>query len=218
MTNFKFPFFSRDIAEFWRRWHISLSSWFRDYVYIPLGGNRINKLGVIRNCFIVFLVSGLWHGANWTFLFWGLLNALYFIPLLLLGMHRKHIQIVAANSSFPSFKNFISISSTFALTAFAFIFFRSASISKAFQYIVRMFQPDLFSVPKLISTENTTMIIVLVMIAFLLITEWIYRRKEYVFQHICNTKMFVQISLIAFLTIITYLFSGSQQEFIYFQF
>ena len=83
MKNFAFPYFSRDIAEFWRRWHISLSTWFRDYVYIPLGGSRVNNYLKVRNVFAIFLISGFWHGANWTFIFWGFLNALYFIPLIL---------------------------------------------------------------------------------------------------------------------------------------
>jgi D-alanyl-lipoteichoic acid acyltransferase DltB (MBOAT superfamily) len=83
MRNFAFPYFSRDIAEFWRRWHISLSSWFRDYVYIPLGGSYGSKLRRIRNILITFTVSGFWHGANWTFIFWGFLNGLYYIPLML---------------------------------------------------------------------------------------------------------------------------------------
>jgi D-alanyl-lipoteichoic acid acyltransferase DltB (MBOAT superfamily) len=88
MQNFAFPYFSRDIAEFWRRWHISLSTWFRDYVYIPLGGSRGGVWMKIRNTFIIFIVSGFWHGANWTFIAWGALNALYFLPLLLLKKNR----------------------------------------------------------------------------------------------------------------------------------
>ena len=88
--NFRYPYFSRDIAEFWRRWHISLSTWFRDYLYIPLGGSRGNLFFRIRNVFAIFLVSGFWHGANWTFIIWGLLNALYFIPLMLGGKNRQN--------------------------------------------------------------------------------------------------------------------------------
>jgi alginate O-acetyltransferase complex protein AlgI len=218
MTNFRFPYFSRDIAEFWRRWHISLSSWFRDYVYYPLGGNRVNTLQAVRNAFIVFLVSGLWHGANWTFIFWGGLHALYFVPLLLSGKNRKYLHIVAENSIFPSVKEFFSILCTFCLSTFTLIFFRTNSISHGFDYIKGIFQADLFSLPKMISTENTTLIIVLLMIALLLITEWFQRRKEYVFQGICQRSLKVQLAVLAVLVFLLFLFSGTQQDFIYFQF
>lgn len=83
LKNFDFPYFSRDIAEFWRRWHISLSSWFRDYLYIPLGGSKGGKWMQVRNTYIIFLVSRFWHGANWTLIVWGGINAVYFLPLLL---------------------------------------------------------------------------------------------------------------------------------------
>lgn len=113
MQNFSFPYFSRDISEFWRRWHISLTSWFRDYVYIPLGGSRAGKGKQIRNTFIVFLVSGLWHGANWTFIFWGLLHAIYFLPLLLLNRNRQYLNVAAGGRVFPSFKELSGIIITF---------------------------------------------------------------------------------------------------------
>ncbi|MBK6344070.1 MAG: MBOAT family protein, partial [Flavobacteriales bacterium] len=80
MRNFAYPYFSRDIAEFWRRWHISLSSWFRDYVYVPLGGSRGRLGATMRNTLIIFIISGFWHGANWTFICWGAVHALYFMP------------------------------------------------------------------------------------------------------------------------------------------
>lgn len=107
MRNFSFPYFSRDIAEFWRKWHISLTTWFRDYVYIPLGGSRCAKWKVMRNTMIIFLVSGLWHGANWTFVIWGLYHALLFFPLMLFGQNRKHTNIVANRNLLPSIKEFI---------------------------------------------------------------------------------------------------------------
>ncbi|MES2809140.1 MAG: MBOAT family O-acyltransferase [Bacteroidota bacterium] len=101
LINFKFPYFSRDIAEFWRRWHISLSSWFRDYLYIPLGGSKNGRAKAVRNTFIIFLVSGFWHGANWTYVFWGLLHAIYFLPLLLLSRNRKNMGLISENRIFP---------------------------------------------------------------------------------------------------------------------
>jgi alginate O-acetyltransferase complex protein AlgI len=114
--NFAFPYFSRDIAEFWRRWHISLSTWFRDYLYIPLGGSRGGSWMKIRNIFIIFLVSGFWHGANWTFIIWGFLNALYFLPLLLTKRNRSHLNMVAQDSLLPSLKELFQMGVTFCLT------------------------------------------------------------------------------------------------------
>jgi len=123
MRNFAFPYFSRDIAEFWRRWHISLSTWFRDYLYIPLGGSRGGTGMKVRNTFIIFIVSGFWHGANWTFIVWGALNAVYFLPLLLTNKNRSNLDIAAQGKYIPSFKEFLSIFFTFVLTVFAWIFF-----------------------------------------------------------------------------------------------
>ena len=115
MKNFAFPYFSRDIAEFWRRWHISLSTWFRDYLYIPLGGSKGSLLTIVRNTFIIFLVSGFWHGANWTFIIWGFLNALYFLPLLLVKRNRRNLDIVAENRVLPTIKELLSMLTTLFL-------------------------------------------------------------------------------------------------------
>ena len=122
MQNFNFPYFSRDIAEFWRRWHISLSTWFRDYLYIPLGGSCGGTWTKVRNTFIIFIVSGFWHGANWTFIAWGILNAIYFLPLLLARKNRINTEIVAKDKILPTFKEFFKILSTFVLTVFGWIF------------------------------------------------------------------------------------------------
>src|SRR6202044_2326391 len=116
LRNFAYPYFARDIAEFWRRWHISLTTWFKDYLYIPLGGNKGNVLLKIRNVLIIFLVSGFWHGANWTFIAWGAINALYFIPLLVLNKNRDNLEIVAKGTAFPTFKDLMSMLFTFGLT------------------------------------------------------------------------------------------------------
>ncbi|MFY7957083.1 MAG: MBOAT family O-acyltransferase, partial [Flavobacterium macrobrachii] len=139
LKNFNYPYFSRDIAEFWRRWHISLSSWFRDYLYIPLGGSKGSKLFQIRNTFIIFLVSGFWHGANWTFIAWGLINAIYFLPLLLLNQNRKNLDNFTLGFNFSSVRILFSIVTTFCLTSLAWIFFRSKTIHDAIAYIQRMF-------------------------------------------------------------------------------
>lgn len=135
MINFRTPYFSRDIAEFWRRWHISLSSWFRDYLYIPLGGSKGGKLRAIRNTFIVFIVSGFWHGANWTFIVWGLLNAIYFLPLLIFDRNRQNMDVVARERFFPNFKEVLQIALTFGLTCVAWVFFRSETVGAALNYL-----------------------------------------------------------------------------------
>src|SRR6267154_4575677 len=139
LRNFAFPYFSRDIAEFWRRWHISLSSWFRDYLYIPLGGSKVGTWLKVRNTFIIFLVSGFWHGANWTFIIWGLLNALYIMPSIIFKTNRDNLEIVAMGKLFPTLKEFLTISLTFALTTFAWIFFRANSVGHAVNYISEIF-------------------------------------------------------------------------------
>ncbi|KAA6312825.1 MBOAT family protein, partial [termite gut metagenome] len=145
--NFNFPYFSRDIAEFWRRWHISLTTWFRDYIYIPLGGSRVGKWKSFRNTMIIFLVSGFWHGANWTFIIWGVYHALLFLPLLLFGKNRKYTDTVAAGRLFPSFKEIVQMLLTFFLVVIGWVIFRAESIGQAWDYLYRMFSPSLFTFP-----------------------------------------------------------------------
>ncbi|MEO0044942.1 MAG: hypothetical protein RL705_133, partial [Bacteroidota bacterium] len=147
LRNFAFPYFSRDIAEFWRRWHISLSTWFRDYLYIPLGGSKGGNWMRIRNTFIIFLVSGFWHGANWTFLIWGFLNALFIMPSILMKTNRNNLNIVAQGQLFPTLKELFSMLLTFSLTVFAWIFFRSENVHQALQYIGKIASNSLFKVP-----------------------------------------------------------------------
>jgi D-alanyl-lipoteichoic acid acyltransferase DltB (MBOAT superfamily) len=149
LRNFAFPYFSRDIAEFWRRWHISLSSWFRDYLYIPLGGSKGGKWMVVRNTFIIFLVSGFWHGANWTFIAWGALNAIYFLPLSLMKRNRNNLEIVAQGKILPSFRDLLNMGITFSLTVFAWIFFRADSIAMALSYIRKIFSKSILTMPEM---------------------------------------------------------------------
>jgi len=214
--NFAFPYFSRDIAEFWRRWHISLSTWFRDYIYIPLGGSRTKTQTQIRNVFIIFLISGFWHGANWTFLFWGFLNALYFLPLMLLKKNRKYVDSVAAKQKLiPSLKELFQIGTTFFLTIIAWIFFRSSSIGDGFNYLHNMFSNSLFSTPNLSTEENQ----VFIFIGFLLLIEWVHREKEHGLEmSYSNTSIVFRWILYLFLITFIFYFGGKQQEFIYFQF
>jgi len=219
ITNFSFPYFSRDIAEFWRRWHISLTTWFRDYLYIPLGGSRGSLWQSLRNTFIVFLVSGFWHGANWTFIVWGLLNAIYFLPLLLLDQNRKNLNIASNNRVLPSFKEFVQMVITFTLTTFAWIFFRSKDLSSAFNYIERMLGKHLLTVPKLkTGTDNTNMLLSLTFIVVMVIIEWANRKNIFVFQELHHKKIYLQLTVIIIFTAILFMFTGEQQDFIYFQF
>lgn len=171
MRNFAFPYFSRDIAEFWRRWHISLSSWFRDYVYFPLGGSRGGTWMKIRNTFIIFVVNGFWHGANWTFLAWGFINAVYFLPLLLFNKNRINTNIVAEGKFMPNIKEFFQIAITFFITIIAWVFFRSDSIGSAFHYLSMMFTSTILSIP----TIHPRAIIILLII--FVIIEWLQRDK-----------------------------------------
>ena len=213
MQNFAFPYFSRDIAEFWRRWHISLSSWFRDYVYIPLGGSR-GSLGIkIRNIFIIFLVSGFWHGANWTFLAWGFLNAIYFLPLMLFKINRINTNVVAEGNLFPNLLEFIQMGFTFLITLIAWVFFRSNSIIEAFLYLKQIFSKSFFQTPEVYSLELVFFIFVFVLI------EWIQREKQHALQ-LDNFKIPGILKSAIYLTVffIIVWFGGAKQEFIYFQF
>ena len=213
MRNFAFPYFSRDIAEFWRRWHISLSTWFRDYVYIPLGGSKVTSIKKIRNTLIIFVVSGFWHGANWTFIFWGFLNALYFLPLLIFGKNRKYLNIVAQKSTLPTIKEIYHIISTFLLTNLAWIFFRAKSVNDAFSYVAKIFSKSLFFKPEIFPIQHIILIILLISI------EWIQREKQHAleFDSIKIPKLF-RWSIYYVVVIMIFWFENKPQEFIYFQF
>jgi alginate O-acetyltransferase complex protein AlgI len=213
MRNFSFPYFSRDIAEFWRRWHISLSTWFRDYLYIPLGGSHGGTWMKVRNTFIIFIVSGFWHGANWTFIVWGALNAIYFLPLLLTNSNRNNLETIAKGKFFPSIKEFFSMLLTFGLTVFAWIFFRAENMTHAIQYIKGIFKTTIFSVPEIHPIP------VIILIAIFLFIEWVFRDKEYGLKF-DNTKTH-KITRWGTYIIICFLiaaFFGKGSSFIYFQF
>lgn len=216
MRNFAYPYFSRDIGEFWRRWHISLSTWFRDYLYIPLGGSRVSKIKQIRNTLIIFIVSGFWHGANWTFILWGALNALYFIPLLLANKNRQHLGIVGAGRKTPSPKDFLKISFTFCLTVFAWIFFRAENVTHALRYITGIFtKPGSFL---LISVYKTYAFPILI-ISALMAVEWIGRENQYAIEKaFANRGRPIRFAFYYLIVFTIFWFSGKQQQFIYFQF
>lgn len=213
LRNFAFPYFSRDIAEFWRRWHISLSSWFRDYLYIPLGGSKGGTWMKVRNTFIIFIVSGFWHGANWTFIVWGLLNALYIMPSILLSSNRNHLDVVSAGRLLPSFREFFSMGLTFGLTVLAWIFFRSESVGSALDYISGIFSPSLFSKPEV---EMRTLFF---LILIFLTVEWLGREGPYAISKMGLNwpRPFRWAAYYSLVLAICY-FAGPQQQFIYFQF
>lgn len=212
LRNFNYPYFSRDIAEFWRRWHISLSSWFRDYVYIPLGGSKGSKAKQVRNVFVIFLLSGFWHGANWTFLAWGAINALYFLPLLLLNKNRNHVDTVDMRFSFASLKTFWQILSTFMLSCLAWIFFRAPSISSALEYIKRMFTQGVFSSQYLANQRYNyeLVLLILLFIGF----EWRYRNQ---IEPLSGRYSWAKVAFCLAGIVLWGVFSD-YKEFIYFQF
>ncbi|MEQ8217984.1 MAG: MBOAT family O-acyltransferase [Arenibacter sp.] len=212
MQNFAFPYFSRDIAEFWRRWHISLSTWFRDYLYIPLGGSRGGTWMKIRNTFIIFIVSGFWHGANWTFVIWGFLNALYFLPLLLLNKNRVNTDLVANGGIFPNAKEIIQITFTFSLTVFAWIFFRANSVSHALNYIANIFTWDFFVKTEIFPNEIYWLVI------FFILIEWFGKSSQFAIEKVHILPKVVRWGFYFGLIVLMFVYTGEEQQFIYFQF
>lgn len=216
--NFAFPYFSRNIAEFWRRWHISLSTWFRDYLYIPLGGSRGGRWMKVRNTFIIFIVSGFWHGANWTFIFWGALNAFYFLPSLLTDNNRKYLDTIAENQYFPSLRELSAVLATFMLTVFAWIFFRAENITHAFNIISEIFSPSTLSIPSF--HDNFNAFLTLCLIGFLLIIEWIGRKELYGIAFLIKIESASMRYIFYYLIVILIICFGNfnENQFIYFQF
>jgi alginate O-acetyltransferase complex protein AlgI len=217
LKNFAFPYFSRDIAEFWRRWHISLSTWFRDYLYIPLGGSKGGTWMKVRNTFIIFLVSGFWHGANWTFIIWGFLNALYIMPSIIFKTNRNNLDIVAQGKYFPTVKELFAMILTFSLTVFAWIFFRAENLGHAINYIKGIFSKSFFAIPYFPGIELTPTLLVLLL--FFILIEWLGREQNYGIEKLAlrwPTPM-RWIFYYAMVFAIFY-FAGAEQEFIYFQF
>ena len=209
MTNFRTPYFSRDIAEFWRRWHISLSTWFRDYVYIPLGGSRVGKSRAVFNTFVIFIVSGFWHGANWTFIVWGALNAVYFLPLLLYGNNRRNLDTIAEGKWLPGLSEFRKMMITFLLVCLAWVFFRAETIGDAFNYLFNIVANPFSS-----GSLNIQYPIYLMLPVFLVL-EWMMRKegvnlfKRYKMRHMLYFGIAFSIFLFG---------RFNDQEFIYFQF
>lgn len=210
MRNFNLPYFSRSVAEFWKRWHISLNTWFVDYVYIPLGGSREGKWKTIRNTFVIFFLSGLWHGANWTYVTWGVYHAALFIPMLIIGKRKKYTDVVAQERKLPSLRELWQMGLTFVLATFGWIIFRADSISDFAGYVSCIFTN--IGVQDGIAGEKA-----LLFIAILVIVEWVNRRREHAFAfHIRNNWLRWGVYLITALLCLAQ--AGKQVQFIYFQF
>jgi D-alanyl-lipoteichoic acid acyltransferase DltB (MBOAT superfamily) len=211
--NFNVPYFSRDIAEFWRRWHISLTSWFRDYVYIPLGGSRVGRWHVVFNTFVIFLLSGFWHGANWTFLAWGFFHALLFLPLILLGKNRRFRDVVASDRNQPSVADSCRMLLTFALVSLGWVLFRSPSIGFAAHYFAHLFGKGATLVPW--GGEYTALIPAIVLMFGV---EWLNRRGSHEFERHCHFRLLRWTSYALLIFIIVAFMQTNEMPFIYFQF
>ena len=210
MRNFNVPYFSRDIAEFWRRWHISLNTWFVDYIYIPLGGSREGKWKSFRNTMVIFLVSGLWHGANWTYVTWGAFHAFCFLPLLLMGKNRRFRDTVADGSLLPSLQDAARILGTFALAVFGWIIFRSNSLKEFADYCSCMITNLYIKTP----VEGKK---ALFFVLFMLIVEWVNRGKEHPFQIAIKSRT-IRWGFYLLIALLCLTQAGHQVQFIYFQF
>ena len=220
--NFAFPYFSRDVAEFWRRWHISLSTWFRDYIYIPLGGSDGGMSKKLKNTFVIFLVSGFWHGANWTYIAWGAINAIYFIPLLILNKNRKNLDVIAEDRFFPKLSEFLSMIGTYILITYSWIYFRSDTLKSAFDYTKRIF--TFSSLKESIVFFHNKMFwewgyYVLILVLFFMVMEWFGRKNEYAIEKLFNSNIVFRWSFYFLIIYMIIIFKSiNLQEFIYFQF
>ena len=227
MRNFNNPYFSRDIAEFWRRWHISLTTWFRDYVYIPLGGSRVGKWKIIRNTFVIFLLSGFWHGANWTFIAWGAYHAILFLPLILLGQNRKYTNQVATYTDsagtshlrlLPTWRESFQILLTFMLAVLGWIIFRAPHMPTLLHYLEGMLQFGTLraSYRFFLPDENLvwpTNFLIIIMV----LVEWFQRNKQHGLE-INISRWYIRYAIYLIICGLILYFCNSATTFIYFQF
>lgn len=223
LVNFSYPYFSRSIPEFWKRWHNSLSTWFRDYLYFPLGGSKFSKLKTVKNTFIIFLVSGFWHGSNWTFLFWGGLYALYFMPSLFFKSNIDYSEIVAKGLFFATIKDFLKILTTFCLVSIAWIFFRIDSISSGFIYLIEIVKSVFYKVSYIDFLNFVCWKVgfkILSFLFFFFFIEWQGREYEYAIKSLFKIKKRVFVwSFYYVLMLLIIIYSNNKSEqFIYFQF
>ena len=216
MRNFSNPYFSRDIAEFWRRWHISLTTWFRDYVYIPLGGSRVGKWKIVRNTFVIFLLSGFWHGANWTFIVWGAYHAVLFLPLILLGMNRKYTNQVAEGMWLPTWKEAEQILLTFTLVVAGWIIFRAETIGQSWLIMGEICSGSLLTIPYLMT--RSFYLPLFCSIAFMLLVEWLNRDYQHGLARVTKWSWVNVLFYYALIVVMYRLSVAGDVQFIYFQF
>ena len=216
MRNFNNPYFSRDIAEFWRRWHISLTTWFRDYVYIPLGGSRVNQWKIVRNTFFIFLLSGFWHGANWTFIAWGAYHAVLFLPLILLGKNRKYTNQVAEGRWLPTWKETGQIILTFVLAVIGWIIFRAETIVQAGEIMFSICSSSLLSVPWLMTRNFYLPLFSALLI--MLIVEWTNRNQQHGLGRLTKYRWVNWLIYYAIVFLMYQYQPMEEVQFIYFQF
>jgi len=214
--NFDYPYFSRNISEFWRKWHMSLTSWLTDYIYIPLGGNRCSKSRHFFNTMVVFTICGLWHGANWTFILWGIYNGLLFLPLVL-RKKKKLPKVAGEGRLLPNAHETLNILGTFFLATFGWIIFRSASVHDAFLYIKEIFSISLFSMPNIRGFQLLNLLEGFLAIAVLILFEWVNRRNDFGLQS-CGKSKAMRWAIYLILSFVCFLFFKTNQPFIYFQF
>lgn len=210
--NFAYPYFSRTIAEFWRRWHMTLSTWFRDYLYIPLGGSRAGKARTIFNILVTFTLCGFWHGANWTFIVWGFLNGLMFVPLILTNRHHVDKEIVASHRMFPTWSEAAAILGTQAFVLVSWVFFRAESLTQAGTYLTRCVTHPYLALDY--SRYETS----LILCAALLVVEWFQRTKIYALDVSGWPLLFRYAAYAGLVEAMIELGSKEQVPFIYFQF
>ena len=208
LPNFSTPYFSRNVAEFWRRWHISLNTWFRDYIYIPLGGNRVSRFVTIRNTMIIFAVCGFWHGASWTFVVWGIYHGLLFIPLILTGGNKRYKGVICENSVVPSMREIGGVIMTFIAVMLGWILFRSETISQGVGYICGIFDASVFSIPGFINIK------VLILTIFMFIVEWHGRKHEFAFNVEAIRSAWVRRGIYLFVLLLIFLFGRTSECFI----
>ncbi len=217
MKNFDRPYFSQSIHEFWKRWHISLSSWFRDYLYIPLGGNRVSKSRLHFNLLAVFLTSGLWHGANWTFVVWGGLHGLFLIFERWSHKAREKLYTISGIGKHTPIQKFINIIITFHLVLFSWVFFRAQSLQKVFLYFKEIAKSFIYFDPNKIFKDpiNPLYFLVIILLIMVEILQSRYKLRETIAKF--PTWLRWSIYFIGLFSIY-YLGEFNEQEFIYFQF
>ncbi len=214
--NFATPFFSTNISGFWKKWHISLTTWMMDYVFTPLSFTlrRLQKKGLVISIIATFILVGFWHGANWTFIVFGLLHGIYFVPLVYSGSMNAS-DIMAKGKWFPSFKEIYKMIGLFVLVMMTDVIFRVDSVAVALDYYKGIFSSSIMKYPASYVTANTLMIVAL--IGFFMLIEWANREKKHDFE-ISNYNVYLRWSSYIFIFLLILFFGRSSDTFIYFQF